>query len=404
MAIPNTNYLVQIKARSGFYFQRKVPADLQKQLGKKHWRMKAGNTVQEARRFVVQALLDTDAEIAQARGTITPELKQWIDNKPTVSTDQLSQALQQQGLTPEEIYPRFSEEDAHKLVRSELGEGAREISDLLELAKRLKDPAPSTYSEWVRHATKFMEVARKEEINELTDDDARKYRDHLLDSVSGSTAKTRLRYLKSLFDVAVDEAWMSSNPFNVINMRYIKSKPKVKEARLLDDIDKKVREGSIPDYQAHLYWIMRFTGTHVSEAAGLRHEDIDLEKGVIHIRPNELRQVKNAYRERVLPILDELKEVLVNVKNKEKGYIFPGLYDERCQRWGNGMSWHRRLGVSPKACRDAVATQLRDANINERVLGSVLGHTPKTSTGLYGSVSLEAKREALMNLIHQPGS
>lgn len=47
-----------------------------------------------------------------------------------------------------------------------------------------------------------------------------------------------------------------------------------------------------------------------------------------------------------------------------------------------------------KACLDSVATSLREAEINERVIGSILGHTPKTSTGIYGSVSIEAMRNA----------
>ena len=56
-------------------------------------------------------------------------------------------------------------------------------------------------------------------------------------------------------------------------------------------------------------------------------------------------------------------------------------------------------GISPKACRDAVATELRDTDIHERVLGAILGHTPKNSTGVYGSVSMEAKQRALAKLI-----
>ena len=55
---------------------------------------------------------------------------------------------------------------------------------------------------------------------------------------------------------------------------------------------------------------MRFTGTHVSEAAGLRHEDIDLAGGVIHVRPNELRPLKNDFRKRDLPIIKALKDKL----------------------------------------------------------------------------------------------
>ena len=59
------------------------------------------------------------------------------------------------------------------------------------------------------------------------------------------------------------------------------------------------------------------------------------------------------------------------------------------------MSWHRRIGVSPKACRDAATTVLRDHGVNEFVIGSILGHTPKTSTNRYGSVTMDAKRKAL---------
>ena len=48
-----------------------------------------------------------------------------------------------------------------------------------------------------------------------------------------------------------------------------------------------------------------------------------------------------------------------------------------------------------------MATQLRDAEIHGRVLGAILGHTPKNSTGVYDSVCMEAKQRALENLIKQ---
>ena len=245
-----------------------------------------------------------------------------------------------------------------------------------------------------------MELTNRKAVDEVTEADARKYRDHLIDSVSGATTKTRLRYVKALFGVAKDEGWIETNPFECINMRYIKSKPTPKQVKVLDEVDKKVNE--LPDYQQCLYWIMRYTGTHVGEAAGLRYEDIDLQAGVIYIKTNDLRPLKTAYRTRELPIIKPLVEKLTALLRKQaKGHIFPGLYEEKYARWGNGMSWHRTLGISPKECRDSVATQLRDAEINERVLGAILGHTPKTSTGVYGSVSMEAKRNALNKLINR---
>ena len=244
---------------------------------------------------------------------------------------------------------------------------------------------------------KVMEVTKRQNIDEITEDDVRKYRDHLIDTVSGNTAKTRIGYVKAIFNVAKEEGWIESNPFDCINKRYIKSVTTPKQVKLLDDVDKKVEV--LTEYQQCLYWLMRYTGTHVSEAAGLRYEDIDLNAGVIHIRSNDIRPLKNEYRTRDLPIIQPLKERLtVLLRKQASGHIFPGLYDERSARWASNLSWGRKLGISPKACRDAVATQLRDKDINERVLGAILGHSPKNSTGVYGSVSMEAKRNALEKL------
>ena len=144
---------------------------------------------------------------------------------------------------------------------------------------------------------------------------------------------------------------------------------------------------------------MRYTGCHVSEAAGIQHKDIDLKNGVLHIVPNELRQLKNQFRERQIPMIDELKTVLSKLpKGLADAHVFPGLYNEKESRRGHSLGWTRKIGLSPKECRDCVATTLRDADANERVIGALFGHTPVNSTVVYGAVSMEAKKKALENL------
>ena len=138
--IPSVNYITRLKGRSGFYFQRKVPKDLQLLLKKKHWRMKAGASLAEARRFVLRALLETDAEIAEARGQITPELLQVIDERPV---EGLQRTVRDQQLHGQDIYPKHSPEDAEKLLQRQLDREqgkpvGRSIDDLLQLAKRLR--------------------------------------------------------------------------------------------------------------------------------------------------------------------------------------------------------------------------------------------------------------------------
>ena len=56
-----------------------------------------------------------------------------------------------------------------------------------------------------------MEVTKRQNIDEINEDDARKYRDHLIDTVSGNTAKTRIGYVKALFNVAKEEGWIEVN-------------------------------------------------------------------------------------------------------------------------------------------------------------------------------------------------
>ncbi len=244
----------------------------------------------------------------------------------------------------------------------------------------------------------LVEVTKTNQIASITEDHVRQYRDQELERISGSTLKKLFGYLKGLFNVAVEEKWISVNPFDGVTLRYVKTKPKPKQVTTVDHIDQKVSK--LSDLEQCLYWIMRYTGTHISEAAGAMIDDIDLENGVIHIKANELRPLKNDYRQRELPIIKPLARKLHELLPKKvKGYIFMGFYDEKQQRFGASLKWQKTIGISPKICRDTAATVLRDNDVNERVIGSILGHTPRNSTGVYGSVSMEAKRNALGKLV-----
>ena len=78
--------------------------------------------------------------------------------------------------------------------------------------------------------------------------------------------------------------------------------------------------------------------------------------------------------------------------------IFPWEYNPKRSLWAEGMHWSDIFGVSQKATRDWAATCLREKGINESVIGRLFGHTPKTQTGVYGSVKMETMRRALDQL------
>ena len=100
-------------------------------------------------------------------------------------------------------------------------------------------------------------------------------------------------------------------------------------------------------------------------------------------------------------MIPELKEVPQRSTPKDMRQLLMSFQGSTKRSTSAGhIIWARLIGVSPKACRDTVATTLRDADVNERVIGAILGHSPSSSTNLYGSVSMDAKLRALENIMN----
>ena len=382
-------------------------------IGCSTWRRKAGNTLTEAKRNALVFLEQTDQLIREAQGQqITPEQKilsllpvrdqlpkdlDAIEIVQQYSREDMHLGVDAEG---EPIYnPRF--EELHDLAKGVLAGTARPpktAAELLHIATLLKDPAASTKHNWQDYLTKVMAFSGKEFVTALTREDALAFRQHLLTNTAASTTKTRLKYLSGLLNVAVDEGWIDSNPFDGLT-KNIRSKAVVKEVVRLDEAD--VNWSKLPEKEHLLWHILRWSGSHASEAAGLRWQDIDLDQGTIAFKSHEIRPLKNAYRQRVIPIHPKLMEILKGVGDvASTGLIFPWAYNEKAARWCESLHWSRVLGVSPKATRDWAASCLRSKDINERTIGKLFGHSPsKTSiTGVYGSVDLDTMRRALDQL------
>ena len=413
MSTRNHRYLTRRQGRDGWYFQRRVPPKLAGSIGCAMWRRKAGNTIGEAKRNALVFLEETDELIRKAKGEqLKPEqqiLSLLPDREELIKAELSAYEIVEEFTRESEDLgadedgkqipnPRFDE--LHALATRVLDGTAKPPKtpdDLITLATLLKGPAASTRKEWERHLGKLMEQSQRQFITDLTREDALAYRQHLLSTTAASTTKTRLRFLSGLFNVAVDEGWLDSNPFEGLTKR-IRSKATVKEVVRLNEADKNWTK--LPKHHQLLWHILRWSGSHASEAAGLRWEDIDLEAGTISFKAHETRPLKNVFRERVIPIHPKLMEILKGVDRDTSGLIFPWSYNPKRARWAEGMHWSDILGVSPKATRDWAASCLRMKDINERTIGKLFGHSPSRNsiTGVYGGVDLETMRTALDQL------
>ena len=403
------DYLKSRKGRKGWFFQRSVPPDCRDVIGKSTWTRKAGDTLTETKRNAAVFLEESEQLIRESRGQRLTHEQRLVSLLPVRNeipedmdaTDLVEQTtgvpmyLDDQG----SINPRF--EELHEIAQGVLKGTAKALTkpeELLTRATLIKDPSAGTAYEWSRYLTKLMEHSGREYIQQVTREDALLWRADELSRCQGSTVKTRLRFLSGLFGVALEEGWVQSNPFEGLTTR-VKTKRTKKEVVTLEEADQ--RWEKLPRHHQLLWHILRWSGAHASEVGGLRWEDIDLQEETIHFKSHETRPLKNAYRDRVIPIHTRLMPILRQEQLDEKceGLIFPWAYNpKRGGRWCEAMHWTQIIGVSPKATRDWAATCLRSKDINESVIGRLFGHTPRTQTGVYGSVEMSTMRKALEQL------
>lgn len=383
------NYLVRLKDCSSWHFQRAVPRDVQSAIGRKLWRVKAGRTLQEARRAVPALLEETDRLIREARGYRHLETHQ-------------EALLRLRGLSPSDLQPHdfhYLPQDPEEIdkVLSLPKVQLHTAEQLLSLAKTLKDPAAQTYLNWEKHLTSFLTFSNETYPACCSKEQAQAYRDTLLRTLQPSTIKTRFAYLAGLWSLMKEEGWCEENIFQGVLKRM---KIPVKDKKTIDIQEIDTNATRLSDDSYLLYQLLRWSGMRLAEAAGLRYEDI--RDGVIHLVPHDTRPLKTQYSQRQIPLHRNLLSLDLQgtaSQRADSGLIFPDLYNPKTHRWGGGIVWSQQIGANPHSLRHNVTTQLRDAGINERVIGAVLGHSPTNITGSYGSVSLQARREAI-ELLH----
>lgn len=384
MAQTPGNYLVTLKGRSGFYAQRAVPKDLQARLGIKLWRKKAGNSASEARRFLPGFLAWTE-EIIEAERKGPRQLTREED------------LLLARGRSPEEIFeywPLINDEDIEKV--SKLPPVALiKTKELIEKAEKLKRPAAGTVREWKNCFLLLSDYRRSDYPLATTKEEATGFRDHLLATKKASTVKKVIRYLRSHWQLCIDEELTSSNVWDGV-IRHLKEDERVDKVFQYLTADEKAK--GLDREKLQLYWLLRLTGLRIQEALGLTAEDIDLESRLIRIADNEYRSVgdgiKNANSRRSVPICSKLVNWLEDLPGE--GMLFPWSRSPS-GRLNTPSFLRNRLGIGPHTLRHHVTTCLREAGLNERVIGDLLGHAPSAGsmTSRYGTTTLQILQEAV---------
>lgn len=188
-----------------------------------------------------------------------------------------------------------------------------------------------------------------------------------------------LAILRSMFNVAIREGWLPSNPFargrNLISTSIEKPRERVltpeEEAKLL-----KMCEGH------HLHTFLIFlldTGCRRGEALSLEWRCVDFQSSVIRIEA----QNSKTNRARCVPLSTRLRRELLEVQNSTAIRVFPHSAPHLHTKF---TAICKALGIANLRFHDlrhTYATRLAQAGLPLHELARLLGHTNVTTTFRY---------------------
>src|SRR5207342_197417 len=155
--------------------------------------------------------------------------------------------------------------------------------------------------------------------------------------------------------------------------------------------------------------VLYATGLRVSELVSLKHNQVNLNQGVLRI-------VGKGNRERLIPLGEEAVKWLQQfmqgprveiLLERQTDYLFPTRRGDRMTRqafWHIIKRYARKAAVnkelSPHTLRHAFATHLLNHGADLRVVQMLLGHSDLSTTQFYTHVARERMKE--MHGTHHP--
>ena len=247
--------------------------------------------------------------------------------------------------------------------------------------------------------------------------------------------KDIMGYTDGVFNKAIKDKMIPENPMKYIDLpiyrKYCYIPPvKTTKERTLTDTDTSILFQRIREPRSHninkmccfAIEMALYTGMRVGELAGLMWQDIIPEDGVIVIRHSEkydrasrtfaISTTKTG-RERVFPLIDEIKDLLERVKayETEQGIVGEYVFMEPEGRLPNRKISETMRNItmsddftgikSIHAIRRTVNSRLRYSGVSVMMASSLLGHTELVNNQnyTYDLTNLQQKKVAIEGIV-----
>lgn len=313
----------------------------------------------------------------------------------------------------------YSSESTERRAMKDIETQMIEYSGKIEKGKLFKDVA----DEWEREHYKQVQyqtalrykslTARivkhfgKRYIRNITTDNIMLFMDMLVnEQFSTKSIKDEMSVIKMIFKYAKIKEYVSEN----VALYLVPPKGKAKEERsALSDDEIQVVENSIDSDFGLLAFFILYSGLRKGEALALEWEDIDFEQNIIKVNKSvefvgcspRLKAPKTKAGERIVPLIDKLKDVLAT--HRATGIVFNQdghhMNSSYFQRHWKGYTEETGLIVSPHQLRHTFTTLLYEWDISDKDTQEILGHADiSTTRNIYTHIRQSRMTETLMKI------
>ena len=246
------------------------------------------------------------------------------------------------------------------------------------------------------------------ELKDLTRVDANAYRDLLLSRMSPNSVQRTLGVVKAAVNhVLLEHDLELRNVFQSIKIKGAGSSNTDRLPITDEHLNLMTPAFESSEVAAALLVLLTDTGARLAEITGLEARDVDLDKAILHIRPNDHRGLKTKTSTRSIPLSHRATECLrqQQVGLSDTDPIFPAYAQPRGSDNASAMLMKRlRTVITDKkltmhSLRHRMKDKLRNTGCPEAISLAILGHSTNTVAANYGSgYALEVMREHVVRV------
>jgi len=274
------------------------------------------------------------------------------------------------------------------------------IDEFLTYLRIDKGYSENTINSYRLDLEKFLDFNKNININNISNDDLKKYVKHLKEEKLNEKSISRnISCLKSFYKFLVIQKYVSKNPSDAIFIPKVKkSLPKIlTEEEVINLLDISLTDNYSYRNKAMLE-LMYATGLRVSELVNLKLEDIDLNQDIV-------RTMGKGSKERIIPIGDYAKEYLEKyiyqyrgtmLKKDNNEYLFLNNHGKKMTRQGffkiiKQIAKEKGIksDLSPHTLRHSFASHLLKYGADLRTIQELLGHSDISTTQIYTHITNE---------------